>query len=40
MVCKRTFGEMMSGRLQTVQLTIQHVRNDRERVPVTTDLCV
>src|SRR4030095_11473149 len=33
---QKNICEMMSGRLQTVQLTIQHVRNDRERMPVTT----
>ena len=26
----------MSGWLQTVQLAIEHVRNNRERMPVTT----
>ena len=28
-------GEMMPGRPQSVQLTIEHVRKGRERVPVT-----
>src|SRR4030095_1011589 len=28
-------SQMMSSRLQTVQLTVQHVRHDSERMPVT-----
>src|SRR4029453_7941268 len=28
-------GEMMPGRIESVQLAIQHVRNRRQRVPVT-----
>ena len=31
---QKDVGEMMPGRLQSVQLTIEHVRNGRERVPV------
>src|SRR5207247_5581748 len=31
---QKDIGEMMPGRLQSVQLTIEHVRNGREWVPV------
>src|SRR4029077_15040440 len=36
-VVQKNVGEMMAGRLQSVQLTIEHVRNGGERVPVTGD---
>jgi hypothetical protein len=32
---QKNVAEMVPGRLQAVQLTIKHVRNGRERVPVT-----
>src|SRR5207253_7853909 len=34
---QKNVGEMMSGRLESVELAIEHVRNDRERVPDTGD---
>src|ERR1700704_3309959 len=32
---QKNVGEMMPGRLESVELAIEHVRNDRERVPDT-----